>query len=681
MPMLKLSGDYTVEVLSWYLWGQPQAPSKSEIADSKWIDRSDEITLFINPDELAAKLQDLVSLKDFKLFNTFFSGKTANGDDLSINLWRIISNVEVKNGEYYLTQQQFADLFYSGHKNHKDAEIPEKQISLYDRGILKPEFAKLAFLFGSVTATLDNEIRYVLDKDLNPLRIENAKYIVNETPDNFDFTGGTGSEEINKILRQVADPSGIGKKVILDCGDGAVINFGNLTKSEYENLKDFSDIRTKLGVENPPIYISTESDLKIAKLYSYLDEFNRIKSKGVIDYLDENGKIVMFGSNDDDPMSETKAKNFDFLDSVDIDWTPSLLAKLGINVDLAPDWLTTKLFDLNHFKDYVKNGIHYIGGDGNDTIIGTKKDDILKGGKGSDKLYGGFGYDKYYANNADTIKDDNNSKGEVHFNGIHLTGGTYDKNKDCYIGGDYEYRLNENTKTLTVKQISTQESITIKNYFKNKNSLGIILQDSDKILEKTELSDKISPNSQQTPQTSPQLQTKQNLQTNNAANPQNACHSELSKESEESQKISQNIDISQMPKRAFVISAEIFLTSSEEADIAEFAKKTAYAMSGSCLVRENPLKSYESKLFAFANVAKMDFLKNKNEQNWQIAFKNALNSYDPKSFKNALNPQLSQQNANLQNSKNNASNLQISAKNTENLQIPNPQNFSNDNKI
>lgn len=63
-----------------------------------------------------------------------------------------------------------------------------------------------------------------------------------------------------------------------------------------------------------------------------------------------NFKIVIFGSNEADDMQITIAKNFNFLDSVDI--------------DCVPDWLVTELTGLNHFKKCVKNGIHYIGADG-----------------------------------------------------------------------------------------------------------------------------------------------------------------------------------------------------------------------------------------------------------------------------------------------------------------------------
>lgn len=106
--------------------------------------------------------------------------------------------------------------------------------------------------------------------------------------------------------------------------------------------------------------------------------------------------------------------------------------------------------------------------------------DIIYGGKGKDIMYGGSGFDSYYAGNGDTIEDDEKGQGFVYFNSNSpLTGGTYDKDKGCYVGGIYEYHLNG--KTLIVKDTTKDESITINNYHKDKKSLGIDLIKADEI--------------------------------------------------------------------------------------------------------------------------------------------------------------------------------------------------------
>ena len=225
---LNLNDDFTTQTLSWYIWGQKEAPKPNEVADEKWIDRQKEITLKIDPNQFLQKARNCVNAKDFKLFNTFFSGKTGNHDKLNLqNIDLEHGNIEFKNGEYHLTQEQFADLFYKNKngkpiivKNKKDeiinlyeaAKYPRESkdpksnhpthVSLYNRNLNNPDFAKLAFVFGSLKVGLDTDkIRYVLDENLKPLRVEGVEYIINEKPDNFDFNGGAGSEKINKILR------------------------------------------------------------------------------------------------------------------------------------------------------------------------------------------------------------------------------------------------------------------------------------------------------------------------------------------------------------------------------------------------------------------------------------------------------------------------------------------------
>ena len=105
--------------------------------------------------------------------------------------------------------------------------------------------------------------------------------------------------------------------------------------------------------------------------------------------------------------------------------------------------------------------------------------DIIYGGKGKDTMYGGSGYDTYKAGDGDTIEDDDKGQGVVVFNGVHLAGGTYDKDKGCYVGGIYEYHLNGNT--LIVTDTAKNESITINNYSKKDKSLGIDLIEADEI--------------------------------------------------------------------------------------------------------------------------------------------------------------------------------------------------------
>ncbi|WP_297922513.1 calcium-binding protein, partial [uncultured Campylobacter sp.] len=522
--------DFATETLCFYLWGRSVAPEPAELASGDWIDRQEPITLKIDPNEFFSLVgRDTFNAKDIKLFKTFFSGKTIERNVLNNgNALNETQYDEHKDGKYYLTQEQFADLFYGEYKNNKERYDNKKlkedvydiafrpydknaaSVSLYDRNILKPNFAKIAFAFGSVQLGLDtSNIRYVLDENLNPLAVENVRYKLDLG--DFDFKGGEGSEEVNEILKQIADPSGIGKKVNLEFDKEAKIYVGDITKEDYASLKDWKDLKTKLGVDNPPAPIDNELSVKTVKYAKFLDEFNRIKQVSkVIDYLDENGKIVMFGSNENDKMVGTRATNFDYSDNVDADWFPDAAANLL----------------LNHYKEHIPNGITYVGGKGSDRIMGTDYDDILYGhdkegkdddeaadtligGKGSDKLYGdkgddtligsfrlsddgnmdelygGDGFDTYYAGDKDIIED-SDGKGRVFLNNSILTGGIYNKDKGVYISedGKTEYKLLEDEKLIVKKDGGT---VTINGYkkdFKDEKGnayLSITLVDTDEI--------------------------------------------------------------------------------------------------------------------------------------------------------------------------------------------------------
>ena len=121
------------------------------------------------------------------------------------------------------------------------------------------------------------------------------------------------------------------------------------------------------------------------------------------------------------------------------------------------------------------------GGNGwtNDVLFGGNGNDTLMGKDGSDLLIGGNGDDTYLATKGDTIKD-SDGKGSVHFNGYKLTGGTYDKDRDLYISDDYiKYKLH-NDGRLEVSYIG--DNITIENFNKDNNDLGIILIDPKDIV-------------------------------------------------------------------------------------------------------------------------------------------------------------------------------------------------------
>jgi GH24 family phage-related lysozyme (muramidase) len=117
-----------------------------------------------------------------------------------------------------------------------------------------------------------------------------------------------------------------------------------------------------------------------------------------------------------------------------------------------------------------------IGEGGNDTLRAHRGDDILIGGAGRDRLEGGVGRDTYVVGAGDTVMD-NDGRGELHWNGRVLAGGTRADGDPANTwrsadGGD-TYALNGSTLTITNRQ---GESMQVENYARG--DLGLRLEDS-----------------------------------------------------------------------------------------------------------------------------------------------------------------------------------------------------------
>ena len=114
----------------------------------------------------------------------------------------------------------------------------------------------------------------------------------------------------------------------------------------------------------------------------------------------------------------------------------------------------------------------------NDVLFGSNGNDILNGHAGSDILIGGAGKDDYFVDNGDTIKD-SDGKGRVFLSStnIQLTGGTQiEKGSKIYKGKD------GTTYELKGSDLIINDNITIENFSKISNDLGIVLVDVDDIV-------------------------------------------------------------------------------------------------------------------------------------------------------------------------------------------------------
>ena len=179
--------DYSAKVLSYYIWGQKKPPKPDELSNIKWLNRS-EVVIGVDGKDFANKYGHLFNLKDLKLMHTFFSGKTANGTKLDVS--NLNTSIKTVGNEYILTHNEFVELFY-GEFKHSD-QVPNlyevalnpknfsASHSFYNRGMHENDYAKRAFVFGTTEVGLDiDSVRYILDKNLNPLRVENANSTLN----------------------------------------------------------------------------------------------------------------------------------------------------------------------------------------------------------------------------------------------------------------------------------------------------------------------------------------------------------------------------------------------------------------------------------------------------------------------------------------------------------------------
>ena len=158
---------------------------------------------------------------------------------------------------------------------------------------------------------------------------------------------------------------------------------------------------------------------------------------------------------------------------------------IGENVDLkntriTPDgFLETIVDGTVYARPFMPNAQGSLFGNGkSDVLFGGSGNDMLIGHAGSDILIGGAGKDDYFVDNGDTIID-SDGKGRVFLSStnIQLTGGKQtEKGSNIYMGDDgvkYE---------ISGYNLIINDNITIENFSKISNDLGIVLVDVDDIV-------------------------------------------------------------------------------------------------------------------------------------------------------------------------------------------------------
>jgi hypothetical protein len=218
-----------------------------------------------------------------------------------------------------------------------------------------------------------------------------------DVQENFDFNGGPITNVANLVLEPIADPSGIGRKVLLNFVGTPALPATNYTDVVY--AAELSKIYSWGGLN---VVKLTADSFSIAN--------NILWDSGIIKYLDPDNKPILYASSNS-----------------------------GGYVSVLED-LTGVTSP--YLFPYINNGAVLIGGKGNDVLIGGAHDDSIRGNDGNDVLFGGAdGNDKL----------DGGAGNDLLASGVHgtdeLTGGT----------GKDSFSISKNT---IVKDLAADESVT-----------------------------------------------------------------------------------------------------------------------------------------------------------------------------------------------------------------------------
>ena len=428
------NGNYAETMLSYYLYGEAIPPEAESLASDKYIRNDKEIYISLSSNDYMNYVGNKFPIAQQKIFQKFFNSYLdSNKEDF----------IEHSNGDkIILSHNEFISYFYEDLKNN-NSDLYERLITsrnlIVSQYSLEPNTAdywQRALVFGSTSFALDTDsIRYVFDKQTGkPLYLDNIKLKPND--DNYDLESSDGlASMVNPILRSITDPSGIGRKVNIKYdGDFVALNGGRYTQEEYwEYVKNHPDS------DNPsiPKNLTPYTSEVMSALWNGLDKLLQLKS---VQFVDDSERLVLFGTGNGDNFAGFKSHDgsIDLTNVFDIALVEKVLIERFIKkynkeindsvndffvnhkdefalsfwmmegmsqaiLDLPSKLAAYFVFKaeryienkLNHYKQYIKNGIVYVAGDGNDTFIGTDKSDSFIGGNGND-TYTIKGFDTVY---------------------------------------------------------------------------------------------------------------------------------------------------------------------------------------------------------------------------------------------------------------------------------------------
>lgn len=307
------------EITNWYLYGQSAPPAN--LVDEALIRPSNatstatqDVAIF-----MSSGAGRFATGASFDLVSNFFSTDSSTGQ----------FNYTLPPGTY--SKAQLANMW-----GVKYYGLILRQQNLDDG---KSDYGERTYIWNSGEFKIDDGAQFIVDAN-GSRKISNFA-VIPTGPDNFDFeSNDIIAGNFNAALQNDVDPSGIGRKVIIQF-TGAV-----QTKT-YDASSYASDV-------------SYQKTWKVLPQTGLAEAIRRVENdlwaSGAIKFIDGN-KPIVYGTGGADTLS------------------------------------SVQLLGHYYLGDLVKNGVTLLGGSGEDQLNGSPADDKMMGGKNNDTLFGGKGND------------------------------------------------------------------------------------------------------------------------------------------------------------------------------------------------------------------------------------------------------------------------------------------------
>ncbi|WP_270975999.1 hypothetical protein [Campylobacter helveticus] len=299
MDFLNLKGDYVVEILSYYLWGQSTPPSDLARKDNRVLigkdyqarDERASITIEASAFDYMQYVDRYTNATNFGVFQKFFK-YPFNEEELRLFKDRI------ENGFYVLGLDDIVKKLYKknpfvdgeGKYNEENMDVA---ISHYGLDSNSSDYAKRAFAFGSTRIAFNEDVKFYINaKTYEPFCLSNLKLYPLE--DNFDFESDNGfAKIINPYLEKKIDPLKIGRIVNIKFVDIEKIEPISISKKYFQELENKKQNRLKsiylMPPNSPATSLSTASSEPFLSSRAFLAYYNNnILPSGVLYTQDDD---------------------------------------------------------------------------------------------------------------------------------------------------------------------------------------------------------------------------------------------------------------------------------------------------------------------------------------------------------------------------------------------------------